>query len=279
MNTIQSFPYRHLTNANQLYARLIEHYGIISDVAQEETDVATATKLIIEPKVNDFIEKNDRFSQSIRQMVASPHTRNMQEIEPERDRITHLCERIIRNAMRSLHQEVVHAANVIDVTWRLYGNISNRQQDEQTRITEKLLRDLSTEKMKTFVHGIPMFKEALNELQAINDLFAEEFNQRTVQREDIITGLTASLRRTADIAAAEVAVNINVVVLLHTHPKLTEMIIAINNLLDQARLDLSARRRGRNLRNQHTNPDENIDGEEGQEGQEGQEEEYPDKEA
>ena len=275
MEQIQSFWYARLTNANanQYYALLIEHYEPLLNFESDKEEILMVVNLLIVPKIKAFGKANEDFTESIRQAVASVHSRNMAGLEAERDRITNTCERTIASSLNSIRPDVETAAKNVDVAWRLYGNITDRQQDEQTRVTKKILSDLSTAEMREQVATVPGLRGLLNALEEINNQFFDEFTARIDEREHIITGLTENLRRIADRTASDVANAINVIASELSDPTLSEVIRAINNILDQARLSLSARQRGINLKNSNNNPDnpEIIT-------EDGTDEEYPDKE-
>jgi hypothetical protein len=278
MEQIQDFRYSRLinANANQYYSLLIEHYELLLSFESDKEEVSMTIKWLVVPKINVFITANENFTESIRQAVGSVRSRNMSGLEAERDRITNTCGRTIASSLNSIRPEVETAAKSADVTWRLYGDITGRQQDEQTRITKKILRDFSTAEMQGVVVNIPGLRGLLDALEEINNQFFEEFTARIEEREHIITGLTENLRRIADRTASDVANAINVIVSEFSDPKLSEVILSINNILDQARLSLSARQRGRNLRNSNNPediPEEDIDNDD-----DGIDEEYPDKE-
>ena len=275
MEQIQSFWYARLTNANanQYYALLIEHYEPLLNFESDKEEILMVVNLLIVPKIKAFGKANEDFTESIRQAVASIHSRNMAGLEAERDRITNTCERTIASSLNSIRPDVETAAKNVDVAWRLYGNITDRQQDEQTRVTKKILSDLSTAEMREQVATVPGLRGLLNALEEINNQFFDEFTARIDEREHIITGLTENLRRIADRTASDVANAINVVASELSDPTLSKVIHSINNILDQARLSLSARQRGINLKNSNLNPDnpEIIT-------EDGTDEEYPDKE-
>jgi len=275
MEQIQDFRYTRLTNANanQYYSLLLAPYELLFNFESDKEHLPVIIELLVIPKINAFVKANENFTESIRQAVASVHSRNMAGLEPERDRITNTCERTIASSLNSIRPDVANAAKNADVTWRLYGDIVNRQQDEQTRITKKILEDFRTAEMQGQVANIPGLRGLLEALEEINNQFFEEFTARIDEREHIITGLTENLRRIADRTASDVANAINVIASELSDPTLSEVIRAINNILDQARLSLSARQRGINLKNSNNNPDnpEIIT-------EDGTDEEYPDKE-
>ena len=275
MEQIQDFRYTRLTNANanQYYSLLLAPYELLFNFESDKEHLPVIIELLVIPKINAFVKANENFTESIRQAVASIHSRNMAGLEPERDRITNTCERTIASSLNSIRPDVANAAKNADVTWRLYGDIVNRQQDEQTRITKKILEDFRTAEMQGQVANIPGLRGLLEALEEINNQFFEEFTARIDEREHIITGLTENLRRIADRTASDVANAINVIASELSDPTLSEVIRAINNILDQARLSLSARQRGINLKNSNLNPDnpEIIT-------EDGTDEEYPDKE-
>ena len=257
MEQIQNFRYTQLTNANanQYYSLLLERYEPLLNFESDKEELLMVVNLLVVPKINAFVKANENFTESIRQAVASVHSRNMAGLEAERDRITNTCERTIASSLNSIRPEVKIAAKSADVIWRLYGDIVNRQQDEQTRITKKILRDFSTAEMQGLTANIPGLRGLLDALEEINNQFFDEFTARIDERESITVGLTAELRRIADRTASDVANAINVIASELSDPILSEVIRAINNILDQARLSLSARQRGINLKNSNNNPD------------------------
>ena len=275
MEQINDFPYARLTNANanQYYYLLIEHYEPLLNFESDKEHLPIIIELLVIPKINAFVKANENFTESIRQAVASIHSRNMAGLEAERDRITNSCGRAITGSLTSIRPEVEIAAKNVDVAWRLYGNITDRQQDEQTRVTKKILSDLSTAEMRGQVANIPGLRGLLDALEEINNQFFDEFTARIDEREHIIVGLTENLRHIANRAASDVANAINVIASELSDPTLSKVIHSINNILDQARLSLSARQRGINLKNSNLNPDnpEIIT-------EDGTDEEYPDKE-
>ena len=273
MEQIQPFNYARLTNANanQYYTMLVENYEPLRHFGGgDQEELSIVINLLIVPKIDAFQKANDNFAESIRQAVASVRSRNMAGLEAERDRITNTCGRTIASSLNSIRPEVEIAAKSADVIWRLYGDITDRQQDEQTRITKKILEDFRTAEMQGQIGFIPGLKGLLDALEEINNQFFEEFTARIEERESIIVGLTENLRRIADRTASDVANAVNVVASELSNPILSKVIRSVNKILDQAQLSLSARQRGINLKNSNNNPDNPEE--------DGTDEEYPDKE-
>ena len=244
---IQAFPYSRLTNANasQTYDRMKNHY--LENTAVEE----------LKPFVDKFVYASDNLRYSIRQATASVITRTLALQEPERDRITNLLKNSVRTGLRSTDPKIVEAANVVDVILRLYGNLTHRQQDEQTRQTEKAIRDLKAPEVRLMVSRIPGCESALAAMAHINQEFSENFNARIVERGKIVIGQTADLRKEADIEAQTVSDAFNAYAMLHVDDTIRGIINNVNAVLDQARIDLENRRRGRRVRNANAAEREN----------------------
>jgi hypothetical protein len=294
MNSIQSISYTALTNGNAslTYERLIHVYKNLQEVVvtfsgdaggKQRADglLLQALSSLVLPKLEEFSVRTEEFIALIRQMVGSSHTRDMEALDADRDRLIGIADRTIAAGLRSTHPDVVISANHVDVIRRLYGNIAARQRNEQTQITTKLIRDLSTPEMEEHVERIPGLKAMLESIEELNNSFTTSLEERDAERAGVIIGGTLEARRIADALALEVANLINSTASLYQDPTLTEVINEANVVLNQARHDLTARRRGRALSQSHQNqneqqPDEIIDEPLPDDG--GTEEEFPDKE-
>ena len=260
MEQIQIFPYRNLTNGNAslTYSRLAEPYEKLSNIGGGE-EVIEAIRLVVFPKITSFIIARDKFEENLRQTVGSAITLDMKPRESERDRTTNMAVQAITNGKKSTRPDVVKASNIVDVKWKSYGNISQRQQDEQTEITENLLRDLSTAEMNNYVQMIPGLSPILEALLEINEEFSALANKRIDERKSITKGLTLELRVIADTSASDLATAVNVVASIYEHPELSDIIKTINVILDQARTDYIARQRGIDVKNKNKEEEENND--------------------
>ena len=259
MNQIQQFPYSRLTNGNASilhektitnYMRLYEEHGTLSI-----TPLQSAMASIVIPKVLAFNEGATNFVDIMRQRQGSGYTFLMAKLESERDREIRLGDRLVKNGLKSSNPETVVSSAHVDATWRTYGNLAKRQQEEQTQMTRKLLRDLRTPEMIVHVRKIPMLETALETIEASNEAFAQNTDNRTEQRNDVVAGLTAEARLQADNLAIDLVAAINVVASSFKNVLLSEVIQMTNTLLTEARHGLAARKRGRNLSQSHNNTD------------------------
>ena len=255
MEQITQFSYTQLTNGNasQVYGRLAENYMHLQQplTTMGDTPLRNALMSIVLPKIVVFNDASGELDENVRQAVASVYTRSMNVYERERDRDLKLAERIVRNGMMSSNTDVAESANHVDVAWKLYGDIVNRQTDEQTRIARALFRDLAMPEMQVHVQRIPGLEAALQVAEASNNAFADNFDNRLSDREKIITGLTRQIRFRADAAALDVATAINVVASVFDNPALNDIIKVTNTILDQASLTLAARKRGLSVKAQN----------------------------
>ena len=247
MNSISIFPYQRLTNGNasQVFDRLAPAYAALAAADQPNCDARDAIRLLAAPKIRAFADLAAEFASVVRQAVGSALTRDLATLDTERDAALALVNGAIDRGLRSTRDPVNAAANRIDVIRDLYPRLASRQRDEQTRLTEKLLRDLDTPALAADIALIPGLDAFLDALSELNTEFAQSFTNRIDERAEIITGRTAEVRARANAAATEAAAAINLISTVHAADFLTAGMNSINAILDQARLDLAARRRGR----------------------------------
>ena len=265
MLQITTSPLPRQTNGNSSHnmQRVEEPIRSIIDAAHDNRPVDEAVRERLSPKADNFFSLNLQFANSIRQPVASSITRKIQKLDADRDRTINQMIRLVRLGLKSSKENIAEAAIELDVITRLYSNIPNRQQDEQTRITDKLIKDLRVHELKHCVKIVPGVESLLEMVEILNDEFAVFFNERMNDREHIITGYTSDIRLQAEKALNEVFFNINAIAAVYDEGYLNDAISTINNILDQARLDLSARRRGHNVRkhkSKRTPPLEHLPG-------------------
>ena len=212
---------------------------------------AATTQLALSNALESDI-KLENFQELVRQRVGSAHTRRMEQLDSERDRLMNMADRAIANGLRSSNPDIVVAANEVDVVRRLYGNFTHRQQVEQTQVIAKLLRDLTADPMHANVELITGLSAMLDAISEINDSFLENFEGRNAERQEVVVGGTLEARLLSDAAASASINAINLLASIYEAPLLSEVINEVNTILTTARHDLAARRRGRNVRNQET---------------------------
>ena len=255
MTQVQTFPYRRLTNGNA--SRLCEllsanYMQLPQKMTTMDATPARATLMsLVFPRIQSFDELTQKFIDDVRQSVSSGYTIMADRYESERDRDLNMGSRLVANALKSNDAEVAEAAVHVDAAWRLYGNLVDRQRNEQTQMTNKLLRDLRSPEMFVRVQKIPLLEAALETIEKSNNAFAENIENRTLQRDEITTGLTQETRLRLDAAALDLANAINIIAATFDYEPLNEIINTTNTLLAEARLDLSARQRGRSLSKNH----------------------------
>ena len=247
MATVNPFPYFSLTNGNasQLFGRLIPVYKTLFDPSLMSGPTTTALGLIANRRVEDFDVAARQFADAIRQDVKSSFTYDLDTLDAERDAALAAVDSAISRGMRHSNDAVSAAARLIEAKRMLYRRLAQRQRDEQTRLTEQLLRDLAAPDLSAAGLQLPGFAALVAALAELNAAFANAFSGRQDQRSGIVTGLTAELRTQANAAAAAVVAAVNMVSDLYPATFLDEIIDRINFILAQARLDLSNRRRGR----------------------------------
>ena len=235
MKRIESFPFQRMTNAlaSQVYSRMLTPLLALN---------LEQLKAIIE-KLETTVTA---FTDAMRQPVASVISRRLAELDPERDRMLTELFRNVKNSLQSHDSEVRNAADYVDVELRLYGNPANRTMDEQTRVMDKMLRDLLADDMVVHFEKLPIAHTLVKALLELNNQFSEEFNQRLTERESIIVGLTEQNRRASDEAIREMVDVLNAYAIIAPSEELSAAMVSINAILDDARVTFRNRRRGRN---------------------------------
>ena len=259
MAQIHSFPYRDLTNGNasRLCELLSANYLRLPEkmTTMDATPARSTIMSIVFPRIKTFDDLAQEFIDNVRQSVGSGYTVIAESFERERDRDINMGSRLVTNALKSNDAEVAGAAIHVDAGWKLYGDLVNRQRNEQTQMTNKLVRDMRSPEMFVHVKKIPLLVAALEAIEKSNNAFAENIENRSLQRDEIITGLTRETRLRLDAAAIDLARAINIVAAtFEDYENLNDIIHTTNTILSEARQDLSARRRGRAVsQNHHSN--------------------------
>ena len=260
MQQIQNFPYTTMTNGNasRVCELLSANYMQLPQkmTTMDATPARSAIISIVFPRIEAFDKLTQEFIDNVRQSVGSGYTTIADSIELERDRDLNVGSRLVANALKSNDPEVSGAAIHVDAAWRLYGDLVNRQRNEQTQMAGKLVRDMRSPELLVHVQKIPMLEAALDAIEKSNNAFAENIGNRTSQREEITTGLTQETRLRLDAAALDLANAINIIAATFDYKHLNEIIHTANIILTEARHDLSARRRGRALSQNHNNKPE-----------------------
>jgi len=227
---IQQFPYTHLAtpNLDGVAKRLAAIFG---GFPKEEA----------RPAIEAFVEKANEFNASTRQIMASPHSYNLKEIEPERDRLLGLFSKMVTDATKSRNDELKEAGNQVSVVLRTYKKTAKMPIDQQTIVTRKLLRDLYANGTDTYLRKIAGAKEVATQIENLNDVFEDLYNARTTNREGVEKRLTIRLRREL-IEKLRAAVEvINAVKTLYSISEVDDIIKSANAILEQARINLANR--------------------------------------
>ena len=150
MVQINTFPYRDLTNGNmsRLCEQLSANYMRLPGkmITMDATPVKSTLMSIVFPRMEAFDKLAREFVENVRQSVGSGYTTVADSFERQRDRDLNLGSRLVANALKSNDPEVAGAAVHVDAGWRLYGDLPNRQRNEQTQMTHKLVRDMRDRK-------------------------------------------------------------------------------------------------------------------------------------
>ena len=264
MNKIKTIPYTQITNGNasRTYDLLLQAYERLKQIqlpktadaeleSEERKMLKEVIRLIVCPKIIAFAEQNKEFDKYFRQPVASAFTRQLNRNDRDRDRNLNLANRAIVSGLKSTKPKIAKAALHISVVFSRFKNLPNRQRSEQTELTEVLLRQLATPEMQVHVKLIPGLEAILENIRELNETFSADTDERTSEREKIVKGFTIKARRRTDAIALEVATTINLVASLYDDPVLNEVVNSANTILNEARIDLINRRRGRSVSLRH----------------------------
>jgi len=241
---IQSLPYSQLANANLsgLARRLA---FALNDFPKEEA----------RPAIEAFAVKATEFHQSIRQITASPYSLDMKEMEPERDRLIRLLKLMVTDATKSRNDELKDAANRINVVLRAYGNVAKMPIDQQTIVTQKLIRDLYANGNGTFLAKIPGASELVTQIENLNDDFGDLYNARINDRKEIEKGLTLRLQGELIKNLRKAVEVVNAAATLFPSEEIDDIIKSANAIINQAKINFA----NRNKKPRKTETTENND--------------------
>jgi hypothetical protein len=241
---VLTFPFSKLSNNNalQTFDRMEEVY--------DKLDFLEITAFL-----DGFKVLKNQLSDTLRPHMGSAITRRLEKRDPERDRLYNQFNGIIRTAMKASNPEISNAANEVDVVLRRNGNPVKQQMDEETRTIAKIVHDLHVEKIYPFLKSIPGAESVLTELEELNDLFAQEYNDRIEERIGQKKGATTKLRSDVNDAATLSVKAVNAYALLFKSTVVDEAIDELNTILDQARINLSNRGKGSGSSEDPESPD------------------------
>ena len=241
---VLTFPFSKLSNNNalQTFDRMEEVY--------DKLDFLEITAFL-----DGFKVLKNQLSDTLRPHMGSAITRRLEKRDPERDRLYNQFNGIIRTAMKASNPEISNAANEVDVVLRRNGNPVKQQMDEETRTIAKIVHDLHVEKIYPFLKSIPGAESVLTELEELNDLFAQEYNDRIEERIGQKKGATTKLRSDVNDAATLSVKAVNAYALLFKSTVVDEAIDELNTILDQARTNLSNRGKGSGSSEDPESPD------------------------
>jgi hypothetical protein len=230
MKKIKQFKYRNLRNSEAS-----EIYGNLSDIYEKITIAE------LKPAAQAFVQACEKLSERIRQDVASVRSKELASLDKLRDRTLTDLFRAAASGLKNPDKSAAAAALEIDKTLRLLGNPSRLPIAQQTNITRKIIRDLSSDAMLPFIVHLPVVKGAVEQLRKTNEAFTELFSQRTVELESRTIGITAQSRGEADEAAGAMVEKINAFITIYEPPALEPIVLSVNTVLDQARVVVNRR--------------------------------------
>ena len=227
---IQQFPYSHLANAN------------LSGVCNRlSTAFDGFPKEEVRSAINSFTAKAAEFNKSIRQITASPYSQNLNEIEPERDRLINLLYKMVSDATKSRNDDLKEAGNQVNVVLRTYGKPAKMPIDQQTIITRKILRDLGAESLTNYIKLIPGLAAVVTQVEELNEVFDDLYNARTADHKEIEKGLTLRLRGELINSVRAAVEAVNAAAVLFPDYEIEYIVKSANAILDQARVNLANR--------------------------------------
>ena len=239
---IQSLPYSQLANPN--LSGVAKRLAFALDRFPREE---------ARPAIVAFDAKATEFNESIRQATASSYSLDLKEIDPERDRLNRLLARMVNDAAKSRNDTLKDAANRINVVLNTYGKPARMPIDQQTIVTQKLVRDLYANGNGAYLAMIPGATEVVTQLEELNDIFNDLYTARTVGREKIEKGLTLRLRGELIKSLLTAVEAVNATATLFPDDEIDDVIKSANAIIDQARINLANRNK-----KQATNEEEEL---------------------
>ena len=227
---IQSLSYSQLANANLsgVARRLVFAFN---DFPKEEA----------RPAIEALAEKASEFHESIRQITASVQSLDMKEIDPERDRLLGLFSRMVTDATKSRNDELKEAGNRINIVLRAYGKVAKMPIDQQTIVTQKLLRDLYANGNGAYLVMIHGASEVATQIENLNDNFANLYDTRINGRKEIEKGLTVRLKGELIKTLHNAVEAINAAATLFPSEEINDIIKSANAIIDQEKINFANR--------------------------------------
>jgi len=191
--------------------------------------------------IEAFEAKATEFHESIRQITASSYSLDLKEIDPERDRLIRLLNRMVNDAAKSRNDELKDSANRIKVVLNTYGKPARMPIDQQTIITQKLLRDLYANGNGAYLAKIPGATEIVAQLDELNDMFNDLYSARISGRVELVKGLTQRLRGELIKSLLTAVEAVNATATLFSGEEINDVIKSANAIIDQAKINLANR--------------------------------------
>ena len=191
------------------------------------------------PAIEAFDAKATEFHESIRQITASSYSLDLKEIDPERDRLIRLLNRMVGDATKSRNDELKDAANRINVVLRAYGKPARMPIDQQTIVTQKLLRDLYANGNGAYLVKIPGAAEIVTQLEDLNDTFEDLYSARISSRVELEKALTQRLRDELIKSLLTAVEAVNATATLFPDEEINDVIKTANAIIDQAKINLA----------------------------------------
>ena len=184
------------------------------------------------------------FDRLMRQLNASALSRTLAALDATRDSDFRFFRALLNYALRSKKADVAEAANVVDVVFRNYRDVSRMSYPDETANMTNLIRDLREPLVFAQLKNIPFAEDILDVMEEHNDSFRTTYDQRSDESMSTITGGTFEARQRLTITLRDLVRGFESVLFLGGSQEAREAAKKIDKLFENSIREMSRRGNG-----------------------------------
>ena len=184
------------------------------------------------------------FDRLMRQLNASALSRTLAALDATRDSDFRFFKALLNYALRSKKADVAEAANVVDVVFRNYRDVSRMSYPDETANMTNLIRDLREPLVFAQLKNIPFAEDILDVMEEHNDSFRTTYDQRSDESMSTITGGTFEARQRLTITLRDLVRGFESVLFLGGSQEAREAAKKIDKLFENSIREMSRRGNG-----------------------------------
>ena len=194
--------------------------------------------------VTNFRLSFNDFDRLMKQLNASALSRTLAALDAIRDSDFRFFRALLNYALRSKKADVAEAANVVDVVFRNYRDVSRMSYPDETANMTNLIRDLREPLVFVQLQKIPFAEEILDVMEEHNDSFRATYDQRSDESMAIITGGTFEARQRLTLALRDLVRGFESVLFLGGSQEAREAAKKIDKLFENSIREMARRGNG-----------------------------------